>query len=192
MQVLNLPKTELKVITKNGKPHVFDILRRKYVSLTPEEWVRQQFVHYLIIYKGYPAECIGNEVSITLNGTRKRCDSVVYGTSAEPLMILEYKSPGIEITQRVFEQISRYNIKLKVKWLIVSNGMQHFCCSINYESGSCQFVEDIPDYINIREASPTLHSHPDASCLATSSTTTNKCRKRGTKPKTSSDSSSEN
>lgn len=169
MQALNLPKTELKVITKNGKPHVFDILRRKYVSLTPEEWVRQQFVHYLIIYKGYPAECIGNEVSITLNGTRKRCDSVVYGTSAEPLMIMEYKSPGIEITQRVFEQISRYNIKLKVKWLIVSNGMQHFCCSIDYESGSCQFVEDIPDYISIREESPT----------------------RGTKPKTSSDSSSE-
>ena len=152
MDTLNLPQAALKIISKDGKQQVFDILRRKYVALTPEEWVRQHFVHYLISARGFPAECIGNEVSITLNGTRKRCDSVVYGTSAEPLMILEYKSPGIEITQRVFEQISRYNIKLKVKWLIVSNGMQHFCCSIDYESGSCQFVEDIPDYSSIREA----------------------------------------
>ena len=122
MQALNLPKTDLKVITKDGKQQIFDILRRKYVALTPEEWVRQQFVNYLILHKGYPSECIGNEISITLNGTKKRCDSVVYGQNAQPAMIVEYKSPQVEITQQVFEQISRYNIKLKVKWLIVSNG----------------------------------------------------------------------
>ena len=151
MQVLNLPKTELKVTTKAGKPHVFDVLRRKYVALTPEEWVRQQFVHYLIREKGYPAECIGNEVSINLNGTRKRCDSVVYGQQAEPLMIIEYKAPTVDITQQVFEQISRYNIKLRVRWLIVSNGLQHYCCQIDYQSGSCQFVEDIPTYERVKE-----------------------------------------
>ena len=151
MQVLNLPKTELKVTTKAGKPHVFDVLRRKYVALTPEEWVRQQFVHFLISQKGYPAECIGNEVSITLNGTKKRCDSVVYGKQAEPLMIIEYKAPNIDITQQVFEQISRYNIRLRVKWLIVSNGLQHYCCQIDYESGTYQFVEDIPSYNDIKE-----------------------------------------
>ena len=150
MQVLNLPKTELKVTTKAGKPHVFDVLRRKYVALTPEEWVRQHFVHYLIREKGYPAECIGNEVSINLNGTRKRCDSVVYGQQAEPLMIIEYKAPTVDITQQVFEQISRYNIKLRVKWLIVSNGLQHYCCQIDYQSGSCQFVEDIPTYEKVK------------------------------------------
>ncbi|MBP3711660.1 MAG: type I restriction enzyme HsdR N-terminal domain-containing protein [Bacteroidaceae bacterium] len=150
MQVLNLPKTELKVTTKDGKPQVFDHLRRKYVALTPEEWVRQQFVHYLIGQKGYPAECIGNEVSITLNGTRKRCDSVVYGREAEPLMIIEYKAPSVDITQQVFEQISRYNIRLRVKWLIVSNGLQHYCCRIDYESGTYQFVEDIPTYNEIK------------------------------------------
>ena len=150
MQVLNLPKTELKVTTKDGKPQVFDHLRRKYVALTPEEWVRQQFVHYLIGQKGYPAECIGNEVSITLNGTRKRCDSVVYGREAEPLMIIEYKAPSVDITQQVFEQISRYNIQLRVKWLIVSNGLQHYCCRIDYESGTYQFVEDIPTYNEIK------------------------------------------
>jgi len=152
MQELNLPKTELKIITKDGKQQVFDILRRKYVALTPEEWVRQQFVHFLIGQKGYPAECIGNEVSINLNGTKKRCDTVVYGGNAQPTMIVEYKSPQVEITQQVFEQISRYNIKLRVKWLIVSNGFQHYCCRIDYENGTYQFVEEIPAYNDIKEA----------------------------------------
>ena len=150
MQVLNLPKTELKVTTKDGKQQVYDILRRKFVALTPEEWVRQLFVHYLIQHKGYPAECIGNEVSIMLGRTKKRCDSVVYGQNAQPIMIIEYKSPQTEITQQVFEQVSRYNIKLKVRWLVVSNGMQHYCCHIDYESGTYQFVKDIPPYNDIR------------------------------------------
>jgi hypothetical protein len=151
MDTLNLPEAELKVTTRAGKPYVFDILRRKHVSLTPEEWVRQQFVHYLIDQKGYPAECIGNEVSITLNGTKKRCDSVVYGQNAQPLMIIEYKAPSVEITQQVFEQISRYNIRLRVRWLVVSNGLQHYCCQIDYTEGTCKFVDDIPSYKNIRE-----------------------------------------
>ena len=152
MQELNLPKTDLKIITKDGKLHVFDVLRRKYVALTPEEWVRQQFVHFLIGQKGYPAECIGNEISINLNGTKKRCDTVIYDGNAQPTMIVEYKSPQVEITQQVFEQISRYNIKLRVKWLIVSNGLQHYCCKIDYESGTYQFVEEIPAYNDIKEA----------------------------------------
>ena len=151
MNALNLPPYDIKAVVRNGKRMIFDDLRRKYVSLTPEEWVRQQFVHYLIREKGYPAECIGNEVSINLNGTRKRCDSVVYGQQAEPLMIIEYKAPTVDITQQVFEQISRYNIKLRVRWLIVSNGLQHYCCQIDYQSGSCQFVEDIPTYERVKE-----------------------------------------
>lgn len=149
MQALNIPKTDLKVVTKAGKPQIFDVLRKKFVALTPEEWVRQQFVHYLMQHKGFPPECIGNEISLTLNGTRKRCDSVVYGRQAQPVMIVEYKAPDIEITQRVFEQISRYNIKLRVQWLIVSNGLQHYCCHINYEEGTYEFVSDIPDYPSI-------------------------------------------
>lgn len=146
MQELNIPKTDLKIVTEDGKQQVFDVLRRKYVALTPEEWVRQQFVHYLIRHKGYPAECIGNEVSLTLNGTRKRCDTVIYGTEAQPIVIVEYKAPSVAITQRVFEQISRYNIRLRVQWLIVSNGLQHYCCRIDYEHGTYEFVEDIPEY----------------------------------------------
>ena len=152
METLNLPKTDLKITNKDGKQQVFDILRRKFVALTPEEWVRQQFVHYLILCKGYPAECIGNEISLMLNGIKKRCDTVVYGQNAQPVMIVEYKSPQIEITQQVFDQISRYNIRLRVKWLVVSNGLHHYCCHIDYESGICQFVEDIPPYDEIREA----------------------------------------
>ena len=152
MDTLNLPQAALKIIPKDGKQQVFDILRRKYVALTPEEWVRQHFVHYLISARGFPAECIGNEVSITLNGTRKRCDTVVYGRNAEPIMVVEYKSPQVEITQQVFDQISRYNIPLKVKWLIVSNGLQHYCCRIDYESGTSRFLEDIPSYSDILEA----------------------------------------
>lgn len=149
MLALNLPKTELKVISKDGKQQVFDVLRRRFVVLTPEEWVRQQFVHFLIRHKGYPAECIGNEVSITLGATKKRCDTVIYGNHAEPLMVIEYKSPNVEITQKVFEQICRYNIKMKVEWLVVSNGLQHYCTRIDYENGSYQFVEDIPAFTSI-------------------------------------------
>ena len=152
MLALNLPTFELKMKDDGSKKSIFDVIRRKYVALTPEEWVRQLFVHYLIQHKGYPAECIGNEVSIMLGRTKKRCDSVVYGQNAQPVMIIEYKSPQTEITQQVFEQVSRYNIKLKVRWLVVSNGMQHYCCRINYESGTFQFVEDIPSYDGIREA----------------------------------------
>ena len=156
MEALNIPKTDLKIVTRAGKQLVFDILRRKYVTLTPEEWVRQQFVHYLVSGKGYPAECIGNEVSIRLGSTRKRCDTFVYGRQAEPLMIVEYKAPGVEITQQVFEQISRYNIRLHVQWLVVSNGLQHYCCHIDYASGTYRFVEDIPPYPVIAEIEPSV------------------------------------
>ena len=150
MEVLNLPKTDLKLQRKGNRITVFDILRKKYVVLTPEEWVRQHFIHFLINQKGYNASCIANEVALNLNNTQKRCDSVVYGKQAEPLMIIEYKAPNIDITQQVFEQISRYNIRLRVKWLIVSNGLQHYCCQIDYESGTYQFVEDIPTYNDIK------------------------------------------
>ena len=146
MNALNLPKTELKIISKGKKWTVFDILRRRYVSLTPEEWVRQHFIHFLIEYKGYPAALLGNEISLDLNGTRKRCDSVLYDHEARPIMILEYKAPHVPITQETFRQISRYNMKLHVPWLIVSNGMEHYCCQINYEKGEYHFLSDIPPY----------------------------------------------
>ena len=148
---LNLPAAPLQFGEKGGWPTVFDSLRRRFVRLTPEEWVRQHFTTYLIREKGYPAGLLGNEVSLTLNGMARRCDSVLYGLDGQPRMIVEYKAPNIDITQQVFEQISRYNIKLKVQWLVVSNGLQHYCCQIDYESGTYQFVEDIPLYNDIME-----------------------------------------
>ena len=144
MEVLNLQKTDLKLQRKGNRLMVFDILRKKMVTLTPEEWVRQHFIHFLINQKGYNASCIANEVSLCLNNTQKRCDTVVYDTNACPIMIVEYKSPHIPITQKVFNQISRYNIKMHVRWLVVSNGIQHYCCRINYENETYEFLPDIP------------------------------------------------
>lgn len=125
---------------------VFDVLRKKMVTLTPEEWVRQHFVHFLINQKGYNASCIANEVSLSLNNTQKRCDTVVYDAQASPVMIVEYKAPHIHVSQTVFNQICRYNMKMRVRWLVVSNGMQHYCCRINYEEETYEFLPDIPSW----------------------------------------------
>ena len=135
MITLNLPQYPIKVTKRDGRTVVFDELRRKYVALTPEEWVRQHFVHYLVTHKHYPPGLVA-----------KRCDTVVYDRQARPRVIVEYKAPHIEITQKVFTQISRYNMVLRVDYLIVSNGLQHYCCRMDYETNSCKFLPDIPGY----------------------------------------------
>jgi len=149
MLALNLPTAELKIITRNGKPAVWDILRRRYITLTPEEWVRQHFVHFLIEHKGYPAALLGNEISLALGNTIKRCDSVLYNKQACAQIIIEYKAPHVPLTQAVFDQISRYNIALRVNYLIVSNGLEHYCCKMNYETGEYTFLPDIPNYTEL-------------------------------------------
>ena len=146
MQTLNLPTFAAKVKERDGKPVIFDPVRRKFVALTPEEWVRQHFVNYLICNKGYPQELLANEVSLKLNGTTKRCDTVAYDRFLAPLMIVEYKAPHIEITSAVFDQIARYNMALHVHYLTVSNGINHFCCKIDYENLTYSFLKEIPTY----------------------------------------------
>lgn len=143
---LNLPAFDAKITYKNGKAFILDIIRRRYVTLTPEEWVRQHFVHYLIEYKGYPRMLMANEIQLRLNGTKKRCDTVLYKRDLTAQMILEYKAPNVEITQAVFDQIGRYNLVLRVDYLVVSNGLQHFCCRMNYEQNSYEFLRSIPFY----------------------------------------------
>ena len=143
---LNLPRFDINVKKMDGKLSVLDPLRRRFVALTPEEWVRQHFVNFLLTEKGYPAALIANEIQINLNNQKKRCDSVVYNRNLTPLMIIEYKAPDVNITQAVFDQIVRYNIVLKVKYLIVSNGMNHFCCEMNYENQTFCYLPDIPLY----------------------------------------------
>lgn len=146
MLSLNLPSAALKITDRSGKKYVFDVLRKKYVALTPEEWVRQHFVHYLINHLGYPAGLLANEVSISLNSTSKRCDTVLYSPSLSPRMIVEYKAPDVQVTQNVFNQITRYNIVLRVDYLIVTNGITHYCCKVDYQSGRCTFLSSVPPY----------------------------------------------
>ncbi len=146
MLPLNLPSYPVKIAVRNGKNVIFDDLRRRFVALTPDEWVRQHFVHYLMEVKGYPSALLANEVSLSLNGTSKRCDSVLYGTDVKPRMILEYKAPNVPISQKVFSQISRYNLVLKVDYLVVSNGLKHYCCKMDYERQTYCFLKDIPGY----------------------------------------------
>lgn len=149
MLSLNLPAFDAKIAARNGKNVIFDVIRRRYVALTPEEWVRQHFVHFLLAHKGYPQVLMANEVQVQLNGTKKRCDTVLYRRDLTARMIVEYKAPEIEITQKVFDQITRYNMVLKVDYLIVSNGLQHYCCRIDYEHNSYTFLQDIPEYQNL-------------------------------------------
>lgn len=144
---LNLPPVELKLRKENGMVKVWDRLRRKYVALTPEEYVRQHFTAWMINDLGYPASMMNNEVQISLNDTRRRCDTVVFNPDAAPLMIVEYKAPIVAITQDVFDQIARYNMVLKARYLVVSNGMRHFCCEMDYDKDSYRFLPEIPKYV---------------------------------------------
>ena len=150
MQLLNLPPYNPKLSKRNGKVYIFDPLRRKDVALTPEEWVRQHFINFLITEKSYPAELIANEVCINVNSTSRRCDTVVYDNYLKPLVIIEYKAPEIAITGEVFEQVSRYNLALRVPYLIVSNGLTHYCCNMDYQAMKCGFMEEIPSYLDIK------------------------------------------
>ena len=146
---LNLPPYEAKIQQSNGKDQIFDDLRRCYVALTPEEWVRQHFVHMLIEHKGYPATLTANEVAISLNGMSRRCDTVVYDKGLRPRAIIEYKAPSVKIDGKVFAQIARYNLVLRVDYLIVSNGLHHYCCKMDYDNNSYTFLNEIPAYTDI-------------------------------------------
>lgn len=146
---LNLPDYPIRLSGTQEHPSIFDILRRKYVALTPEEWVRQHFIHFLINQKNYPATLLANEIKLRVGNKTLRADSVLYDRELRPRMIVEYKAPHIPITQKVFDQISAYNMLLHVDYLVVSNGLQHYCCKMDYENQKYLFLEDIPDYQNI-------------------------------------------
>ncbi len=146
MSSLNLPPYEIKIQEKDNKRVIFDVLRRKYVALTPEEWVRQHFIHFLVNYKHYPAGLLANEIEIKIGDKRLRCDTVLYDRALQPRMIIEYKAPTVTLNQKVFDQVFTYNILLHVDYLIISNGMHHICCKIDKENHRYTFLEDIPDY----------------------------------------------
>jgi predicted type IV restriction endonuclease len=145
MLALHLPKYPFKIKEIEGKRMIFDRCRRKYVVLTPEEWVRQHLVEFLIVEKKYPASLIMNEATVEINTMRKRCDTVIYNRNGAPVMIIEYKAPHIAISQTTFDQIAMYNFSLHVEYLIVSNGLAHYCCKVDYEKNCYTFLEDIPE-----------------------------------------------
>ena len=148
MSGLNLPPTALKTKKQGEKAYVWDRLRKQWVRLTPEEWVRQHFIAFLIEQKHYPEGLLANEVSIRLGNVQKRCDTVLYDSLLQARMIIEYKAPSVSINQETLDQIVRYNMCLKVPYLILSNGQSHYCCQVS-ENGEYAFLKDIPDYEDI-------------------------------------------
>ena len=146
MYRLNLPTYPIKITEKGEKRQIFDFLRRKYVALTPEEWVRQHFVHYLVEHKGYPQGLLANEVELKVGEKKLRCGTLLYNRELKPKMIIEYKAPTIQLQQKTFDQISAYNLLLKVDYLVVSNGLQHYCCKMDYPNQRYIFLESLPDY----------------------------------------------
>ena len=146
MPQLNLPKVALKTKSVEGTIQVFDVIRKKYFVLTPEEWVRQHFIHYLNTEKNYPMGLMGVEKMIKYNALKTRADIVLYTTEGKAKMIVECKAPNVKITQDTFNQIAKYNSQLKVKYLVVTNGMKHYCCKMDYETNEIKFLEEIPAY----------------------------------------------
>ena len=149
MQELNLPSYEISVKRNGDRLTICDFLRRRHVALTPEEWVRQHFVHFLVEHKGYPKGLLANEVELSVGEKNLRCDSILYDPSLKPRMIVEYKAPSVVVTQKVFQQIATYNLLLHVDYLVVSNGLTHYCVKMDYDNQKYLFLDDIPDYKNL-------------------------------------------
>jgi len=143
---LNLPTYNFKLKSKENKTLIFDKLRKKYMVLTPEEWVRQHFIHFLTEEKNYPTSLIAIEKQLTINNLKKRSDILVFNTDGKPEIIVECKAPSIKITQDTFDQIARYNLKLKANFLIVTNGLEHFYCKMDYKNETYIFLKEIPYY----------------------------------------------
>jgi hypothetical protein len=147
MERLNLPTYSFNIKLKEQRKYIFDFIRKKYVLLTPEEWVRQNFLKYLVEEKKYPASLIAVEKEFKLNTLSKRSDVVVYNRLGQPFLMVECKATNVTINQKVFDQIARYNMKLNVEYLVVTNGLEHYCCKIDIENQNYIFLKDVPELI---------------------------------------------
>jgi hypothetical protein len=146
MQALNLPPFQFKLKQAGIRQQIFDAIRKKYVVLTPEEWVRQNFIQYLIQNKNFPTSLIAVEAGLKINQLKKRMDVLVYDKQGMPHLMVECKAPNVKISQDTFDQIARYNMVFKVKYLVVTNGLQHFCCKMNYIENSYSYLETVPTF----------------------------------------------
>jgi Type I restriction enzyme R protein N terminus (HSDR_N) len=147
MTSLNLPTFDHQLTEQGGKSYIFDVLRRKYVRLTPEEWVRQHLIHLLINNYQYPKSLMHCEGGLTLNQTQKRTDLVIFDRAGQPFLVAECKAPTVAISQAVFDQVERYNHVHQAPYWIVSNGLDHFCAAINQETAEWRFLDDFPAYL---------------------------------------------
>jgi hypothetical protein len=146
LKQLNLPEYSFRIVEKNGVRMILDTIRRKYVRLTPEEWVRQNFVKYLIHEGKYPPGLIGIEVMSRYNKLKKRVDILVHDRAGLPVMIVECKSYDVELDEKVFEQIATYNMKFLVPYLVVTNGIRHYACRMDFEQQKPDYLLVIPLY----------------------------------------------
>jgi len=149
MEALNLPTYSFKIKEVNGKKYVFDEVRRRFVALTPEEWVRQHMIKFLSLDRSYPISLFSIEKKHVHNRMARRCDFVVYDRTGNPLMVVECKAPGVEIGQQVFDQASRYNQQYRAPYLLITNGNKHFCCKVNIKNHGFEFLTEIPSYVTI-------------------------------------------
>ncbi len=154
MKTLNLPTYSLKIKSERDLEYVYDQFRKKYVRLTPEEWVRQNFALYLVHEKSFPASRMMLEKSLQINNMSKRCDILISNDAGGPVVLVECKAPEISVGQNTFEQVSVYNLAFKVKYLIITNGLQHYCCGVDFEKKTVDFLKEIPDYNQIRQSDP--------------------------------------
>jgi len=154
MQKLNLPSYNFKIRKNNKSYEIFDFIRKQYVSLSPEEWVRQNFIRFLVEEKKYPQVLIAVEKSIKLNRMIRRPDIVIYNKNIKAKLIVECKAPSVKINQTTLDQIVRYNMVLKVDYLVVSNGLVHYCVKINYKENKYDFINEIPDFSQLQSEEP--------------------------------------
>ncbi|MCX6310991.1 MAG: type I restriction enzyme HsdR N-terminal domain-containing protein [Bacteroidetes bacterium] len=143
---LNFPSYEFRMRDNKSRPEIFDVVRKKWVTLTPEEWVRQHTAKWLIEEKNYPASLLAVEKSIAVNGLTRRCDIVAFNHETKPVLIVECKAHDVEINQHVFDQAARYNLTLDVNLFLLTNGLQHFCCEVDHENEKYVFLKELPSY----------------------------------------------
>jgi len=146
MQELNFPSYSFRIKSSENKTLIFDIIRKKYVILTPEEWVRQHVILFLIEEKKYPVSLIAVEKQLKINSLSKRTDVVVFNRKGTPEILIECKAPTVAINQQTFDQIARYNLTAKSNYLMVTNGLNHYFCQIDFEKETYIFLKDIPNY----------------------------------------------
>lgn len=143
---LNFPSYPFRLRSEEGRRQIFDEIRRKWVALTPEEWVRQHLARFLVEEKAFPASLIGIEKTIEVNGLRKRFDILAHDRTGRAVLLAECKAPDVEITQEVFDQAARYNMTTGVDIIVISNGIRNYCCRADHESRSYRFLPEIPHF----------------------------------------------